>query len=114
MRQDATAYTTADEGFPKAAPAGGQTAKPRTHKRVITSAAGAAWIDASADAVVVTPALLDALRGRPLPAAARAIGLSATAFKRACRRLGVARWAFHRGVGRKLLTASGALRQHEA
>ena len=51
-------------------------------------------------AVVVTSALVHSLRGLPLPQAARAVGLSATAFKRACRRLGVARWDYTRGPGR--------------
>ena len=50
--------------------------------------------------VVVTPALIDSLRGRPLPHAARAAGLSVTAFKSACRRLGVRRWDYTRGPAR--------------
>ena len=51
-------------------------------------------------AVVVTPALLGTLKGLPLPRAAAAIGLSTTAFKQACRKLGIARWDFRRGAGR--------------
>ena len=54
----------------------------------------------SPSAVVLTPAVLEALRGRPLPQAARAVGVSATAFKRACRKLGISRWAFRRGPAR--------------
>ena len=50
--------------------------------------------------VVLTLELLDALRGLPLPRAAQAVGVSATAFKKACRRLGVHRWGYRRGPGR--------------
>ena len=50
--------------------------------------------------VVITSAVLLSLRDRPLPQAARAVGLSATAFKRACRRLGIRRWEYKRGPGR--------------
>ncbi len=52
-------------------------------------------------AVVVTPALLGTLAGLPLPRAAAAVGVSTTAFKRACRKLGVTRWAYRRGAGRR-------------
>ena len=62
--------------------------------------AGCAAEAVPAETVVVTRALLDALRGRPLPAAARAAGVSATSFKRACRQLGVRRWNFRRGKAR--------------
>ena len=51
--------------------------------------------------VLLTSDTLAALRGLPLPQAARAVGLSATAFKRACRRLGVRRWDYKRGPGRR-------------
>ena len=50
--------------------------------------------------VVITLPLLDALRGLSLPHAARVVGVSATAFKKACRRLGVRRWDYRRGPGR--------------
>ena len=50
--------------------------------------------------VVLTHDLLRALRGQPLPLAARAVGVSVTAFKRACRRLGVGRWEHKRGPAR--------------
>ena len=45
--------------------------------------------------------LLDSLRGLPLPDAARAVGVCGTAFKKACRRLGVPvrRWEYRRGPG---------------
>ena len=56
-----------------------------------------------AAATVLTPAILAALQGQPLPAAARTVGMSATAFKRACRRLGIRRWSFSRGQGRRRL-----------
>ncbi len=51
-------------------------------------------------AVVVTPALLTTLAGLPLPRAAAAVGVSTTALKKACRKLGLARWGFRRGAGR--------------
>ena len=59
--------------------------------------------DKLAAATVLTPAILAALQGQPLPAAARSVGMSATAFKRACRRLGTRRWGFRRGPGRRRL-----------
>ena len=71
----------------------------RSRRRIIISANGTAE-DVPTAAVVFTPALLDTLRGRPLPAAARAVGVSVTAFKRACRRLGIRRWGFRRGPAR--------------
>ena len=52
---------------------------------------------------MITSAMIEALRGQPLPAAARAVGVSATTFKRACRRLGIRRWGFRRGPGRRRL-----------
>ena len=51
--------------------------------------------------VLITLPLLDSLRGRSLPKAASTIGVSATAFKRACRSLGVVRWDFTRGPARR-------------
>ena len=59
--------------------------------------------DKLAAATVLTPTILSALQGQPLPAAARSVGMSATAFKRACRRLGIRRWGFRRGPGRRRL-----------
>ena len=59
--------------------------------------------DKLAAATVLTPTILAALQGQPLPAAARSVGMSATAFKRACRRLGTRRWGFRRGPGRRRL-----------
>ena len=50
--------------------------------------------------VVISLELLDSLRGLSLPLAASTVGVSATAFKRACRRLGVCRWEYRRGPGR--------------
>ena len=50
--------------------------------------------------VLITRPLLDSLRGLSLPKAASTIGVSATAFKRACRSLGVVRWDFTRGPAR--------------
>ena len=54
----------------------------------------------AAPVVIFTPELLEALRGRPLSAAARAVGVSETAFKNACRRLGIRRWDYRRGPAR--------------
>ena len=66
----------------------------------VTGADGTAEAATNAD-VVITSAMIEALRGQPLPAAARAVGVSATTFKRACRRLGIRRWGFRRGPGRR-------------
>ena len=50
--------------------------------------------------VVISLELLDSLRGLSLPLAASTVGVSASAFKKACRRLGVCRWEYRRGPGR--------------
>ena len=50
--------------------------------------------------VVFSLELLDSVRGLSLPLAASTVGVSATAFKKACRRLGVTRWEYRRGPGR--------------
>ena len=50
--------------------------------------------------VVISLELLDSLHGMSLPLAASTVGVSPTAFKRACRRLGVPRWEYRRGPGR--------------
>ena len=47
--------------------------------------------------VVLTEALLAPLRRLSLLRAAAALGVSATAFKHACRRLGLKRWSYRRG-----------------
>jgi hypothetical protein len=51
--------------------------------------------------MVITRELIDTLHGLPLPRAARTVGVSATAFKKACRRLGITRWDYTRGPGRR-------------
>eukprot|EP00291_Cryptomonas_curvata_P004314 CAMPEP_0172182052 /NCGR_PEP_ID=MMETSP1050-20130122/18177_1 /TAXON_ID=233186 /ORGANISM="Cryptomonas curvata, Strain CCAP979/52" /LENGTH=419 /DNA_ID=CAMNT_0012855439 /DNA_START=164 /DNA_END=1423 /DNA_ORIENTATION=- len=56
---------------------------------------------AQAAPVVVTPELLDRVRGLPLKRAAEAVGVSPTAFKKACRKLGVCRWAYQRAPGKR-------------
>ena len=61
--------------------------------------------DALAPPVVVTPELVAALAELPLRQAAAAAGLSPTAFKKACRKLGVRRWAYKRGRSINILTA---------
>jgi hypothetical protein len=47
--------------------------------------------------VAVTPEVIRALRGQSVGAAAAALGVSPTAFKRACRKLGLRRWDYARG-----------------
>ena len=51
--------------------------------------------------VVITLALIQSLSGLSLPRAAGLVGVSTTAFKRACRRLGIRCWAFKRGKGKQ-------------
>ena len=72
----------------------------RPRPRIIAGADSKAEAATLAD-VVITSAMIEALRGQPLPAAARAVGVSATSFKRACRQLGIRRWGFRRGPGRR-------------
>jgi hypothetical protein len=50
--------------------------------------------------VVVTPDTIQSLQCLPVHKAADVIGISATALKRACRRLGVRRWPYHRGTSK--------------
>ena len=50
--------------------------------------------------VVFSLELLYSLRGMPVPLAASAVGMSVTAFKKACRSLGVSRGGYRRGPGR--------------
>ena len=47
--------------------------------------------------LIITPALLQSLCGISLPHAAKAVGISVYAFKRACRQLGIRRWPYTRG-----------------
>ena len=47
--------------------------------------------------VVITHELIKTLHGLSLPQAAQVVGISSTAFKRVCRRLGIDRWEFKRG-----------------
>ena len=79
-----------------------------SHAETTMELDGAASASRSAVRVVLTHDLLRALRGQPLPLAARAVGVSATSFKRACRRLGVGRWEYTRGPARALRRASEA------
>lgn len=51
--------------------------------------------------VEVTLDLVTALRNLPLNQAADRLGISATAFKKACRKLGIVRWMYTRGMGTK-------------
>lgn len=52
--------------------------------------------------VLVTRDSLEVLRSLSLAQAARAVGVSPTAFKVACRRLGIQRWEYQRGRGPSL------------
>jgi hypothetical protein len=47
--------------------------------------------------VVVTATIIQTLQSLPIHKAADVVGISVTALKRACRRLGVHRWPYHRG-----------------
>ena len=47
--------------------------------------------------LIITPILLQSLHGISLPHAAKAVGISVYAFKRACRQLGIRRWPYTRG-----------------
>ena len=60
-------------------------------------------------AVVLTHDIIHSLRGQPVPLAARAVGVSAISFKRACRRLGVGRWEHTRGLARAPRKRRGAV-----
>ena len=51
--------------------------------------------------VVVTAELLNGVRGLPLRKAAATVGLSPTAFKKACRKLGLDRWDYQRPAGKR-------------
>ena len=66
-----------------------------------TLADGTAAPAAPAAPVVVTPEVLDGVRGLPLRRAAAAVGVSPTAFKKACRKLGLRRWAYQRAKGKR-------------
>jgi hypothetical protein len=83
---------------PDAAAAAGQIILPRPAAREPAEKAVAR--PPSQPPVLITPQLVAGLRGLPLPQAARAVGVSATAFKKACRKLGIDRWEFKRGPGR--------------
>ena len=50
--------------------------------------------------LIITPALIQSLRGVSLPLAAQAVGISTYALKLACRRLGIPRWPYSRGPNR--------------
>ena len=51
---------------------------------------------APAEPVVISQELLESVRGLPLRRAAAAVGVSPTAFKKACRKLGLPRWPSQR------------------
>lgn len=55
--------------------------------------------DGKGEAVCVTLELLTELGQLPLPAAAETLGISSTALKGACRKLGIQRWPYWSGRG---------------
>ena len=63
--------------------------------------------------VVVTPELVAGLRGMPVQQAADLLGVSATALKKACRKLGIAKWAY-RKPPRSASAAAAAARSQQA
>jgi hypothetical protein len=60
---------------------------------------------------LIVPVEFTRCPGLPLPRAAHAVGVSHTAFKRACRRLGIARWDY-KGRGRRQPSDRGAGNAH--
>jgi hypothetical protein len=60
---------------------------------------GRARKDGKGEAVSITLSLLQDLRSVTLPAAAKTLGLSPTALKGACRKLGITRWPYWAGRG---------------
>jgi hypothetical protein len=63
-------------------------------------------------AVIFTPALLGSLTGLPLPRAAATVGVSMAAFKKACRKFGIARWGYRRGASRNSSRGAGVAPEH--
>ena len=61
--------------------------------------------------LIITPALLQSLSGISLPHAAKAVGISAYAFKRACRQLGICRWPYTRGPNQHNKRSAGEVKQ---
>ena len=57
-------------------------------------------IQAAPPVILLTLDLVQSLHGLSLPQAAKVLGISVTAFKNACRRLGIRRWEYTRGKGR--------------
>ena len=57
-------------------------------------------IQAASPVILITLDLVQSLHGLSLPQAAKVLGISVTAFKNACRRLGIRRWEYTRGKGR--------------
>ena len=47
--------------------------------------------------VIITLEILKSMEGQPLHLAAQKLGISATAFKNACRKLGIQRWSYKKG-----------------
>ena len=70
------------------------------------AAEGSTRAERTAVPVLISLELIHSLRGLPLQTAARAVGVSGTAFKKACRRLGMRRWEYRRGPGRAMRKCS--------
>ena len=58
---------------------------------------GRARKDGKGEAITITLSLLMELGQHPLPAAANTLGISPTALKAACRKLGITRWPYWAG-----------------
>ena len=81
---------------------GSPNSKPVIFPRRARSAISSADRRTPPSQVVIGLELLDSLRGLSLPLAASTVGVSATAFKKACRHLDVTRWEYRRGPGRAI------------
>ena len=88
--QDDRAASTASTPR-RSAPAAGPAIQPRRKPGTEAAAGGR-----QPGPVVITSAVISTLRDLPLQEAAQTLGISATAFKRACRKLGLKRWAYKR------------------
>ncbi len=69
------------------------------HREVLVHKRGKARHDDPTDAVRVSLDVIEQLGSLPLERAAAKLGLSSTAFKGACRKLGIKRWPYFAGRG---------------
>jgi hypothetical protein len=75
------------------------------HREVLVYKRGKARLDGPTESVRVSLDVIEQLGSLPLERAAATLGLSATSFKGACRKLGIQRWPYFagRGLVRELL-----------